>query len=238
MSRTINHMDIVMCAQMEQWEKMHTIEADINQMHIRQAFYMLCKQGNANAVEQIAHHFQNDDGFVCECIAGGMEHSITLDTLKILRPLLQSIPITDPDVLQAALRNQNPQADEMLEYIVPWYDPDFLRQHCMVILTMVLKKVGDKKTRGFFAIMERIGLSNSNIDISTRAVNCTLEHLVISDQQRLMQMIGEENLKLVAQRLQHKKFTTDIIEAYCAVEQRKRMVGAIDLSHCSRTRKI
>lgn len=229
-------MDIVHCAQMEQWEKMHAIVADIDQAHIRQAFYMLCKKGNANAVEQISHHFQNDDRFVCECIAGGMKHRITLDTLQVLFPLLQRKNITDPDILQVSIRNQHPKADEMLESIVPLYDPDFLRQHCMAILTMVLKKVGEKKTRGFFALMERIGLSN--IDISTRAVNCTLEHLVISDQQRLMNMIGEKDLKVVVHRLQHKKSTTGIIDSYCAVQQRERMVKAIDLSHCSRTRKI
>lgn len=234
MSTTVNHKNIVHYARMEQWEKMDAVVADIEGAHVRQAFYMLCREGNAQAVERLGHRFQDNDRFVLECIAGGLQYAITLDTIKVLQPLLHNKIITDPEVLKTALRN--PHSDAILECVIPWYAPDFLSEHRTIILTMVLKKVGAQHTRGFFALLERIGFSHSGF--SEQVVNCTLEHLNECDQHKLMNMIGESGVRGVAQKLRHKPLTVAIIDAYCAVQQRDRVVEALDCTHSSRTRKI
>lgn len=231
MSKTINHNKILQYARSEQWEAMKDLVGQVDQAHVRQAFYVLCKEGNCRAVDILSYAFQGEQKFLRECITAGLKHHITVDVLKILLPLAYTKKIKSIELLTLCAKNTT-HADELLAHLISWHDPQQINALKNALVASILSTAeGSPKgsplryEKSFFEYAQHWDFSD--IAFSSAVLQVVLHR--ISDQERFLMCIGEQTLRKIQNNPTYTqdKSTWDQIEAYCSLQQRKRIEGGI-----------
>lgn len=237
MSATVNHTDILKYARSEQWTQMHHVVQQVNMGHTRQAFYVLCKEGRAKAVEQLMHHFDNNYRFICECIVGGLKNNITVDTLKVLDPIVCQHPITAPDILEACLKRRIGSVDDLAHKIISWYDPQFLEQFKVSVHLRLVETITQDENQAFMAILPYWNFSDARFCacIVRTTVEC-IPHSV----ENVFDIIGEKNLRNLEEHYSYTNNHLDmgVLHDYFALQQNKRLNSHITNSGPTKPRKL
>lgn len=244
MSKTINHNRILQHARFEQWEALSDLVGHVEHAHVRQAFYVLCKEGNSRAVDILSHAFEGEQVFLRECIRAGLKHHITVDILKMLLPLAYTKNIKSVELLSLCTKNTTQHADDLLVHLISWHDPKQINALKHALVASILSTVGThtkdspfRYEKSFFEYAQHWDFSD--IGFSTSVLQVVLHR--ISDKERFLTCIGEQTLRKIqgAPFYTQDKSTWEQIDAYCSLQQRKRIEGSIREPESSlRTRKI
>ena len=237
MSTTVNHTDILNHARAQHWADMHNVVQKVNMGHTRQAFYVLCKEGRAKAVEQLMHHFDNNHGFICECIVGGLKNNITVDTLNVLDPIVRQHPIATPDILEACLKSGRGSIDDLAHKIISWYDPQFLDQFKYNLHLSLRRTIMQGEDQAFMAILPHWDFSEARF--CGCIVRATVEHLP-HNVEKVFDIIGEDNLRNLEEYYSCVNNHSDVgvLHDYFALQQHKRVNSHITNSGPTKPRKL
>lgn len=234
MSATINHTNILHHARNGQWRSMEALVAAVATAHTRQAFYVLCKEGRARAIEQLMPHFDNDHKFVCECIVGGLNHNITVEALDVLDPIVRQQFIVEPEVLEACFKRNSGSIDSLAQRIISWYDPQTLQQFKLPIYLSLRRTIMQGEDKAFMEIIQHWDFTDPRF--CGHVVRGTLENLPEQTEQ-VFDVIGEKNLRNLEKYLD--KFddilNTAALHDYFSVQQHNRLNKTIK-SNCNTTK--
>ena len=226
MSITPNHSNILQFARRQQWEQMHATTDVLHMAHVRQAFYVLCKEGRADAIEQLKHHFSANHDFICECLVGGLKHNITLEALSVLEDIVCKHPITQHDVLEACLQTQRRDKDALTQRIVPWYDPAVCELHKNHLFLSLRINLMNGEGLAFLAMIKHWNFEN--LSFCSRVVDATVEFIPhLSD--AVFDVIGEDKLRTDAVYLNTNNNSVALaLDDYFARQQYQRLTTKLN----------
>lgn len=228
MSKTINHNHILQHARSQQWDTMNDVVAHVDHAHVRQAFYVLCKEGNFRAVDILSYAFQTEQTFLRECITAGLKHHITVDILKILLPLAYTKKIKSVELLSLCAKNTSQHADDLLSHLISWHDPKHINALKNALVASILSTGGQHTKESPLRFQKSFFEYAQHWDFSDIAFSSSVLQVVlhrISDKERFFTCIGEQTLRKIqnAPPYTQDKSTWEQIDAYCSLQQRKRI---------------
>lgn len=242
MSRTTNHTDILWHARNQEWAALHNLVSRVEAQHVRQAFYVLCKEGNAAAVDQLVNIFEKQHNFAYECVAGGIMHHIDSNTLALLSPLIN--PIADANLLQSFFSQRNKRPEEvrdcMLQQILALHKNHVLVVFKDNILWQIGELVRGNHTKSFFYLLDRYDLSD--IKIAASVVSFVVRNMPHSAAP-IFEKVGSATLEnLISEKINVAGWNCDtvlpVIEWYLNQKQNARIAHHALGSNINRRRKI